>query len=87
MNTLCTIAVTVRVMMNPKSPDYREKIWDHAAGSIIVREAGGVVSDIFGNGLDFSQGKMLESNSGVLAALPGIQPRILHTIGTLLENG
>jgi 3'(2'), 5'-bisphosphate nucleotidase len=72
---------------NPKSPNYREKIWDHAAGSIIVEEAGGVVSDIHGNDLDFSKGKMLEFNSGVLATLPGIQPRILNTIGTLMGKG
>jgi 3'-phosphoadenosine 5'-phosphosulfate (PAPS) 3'-phosphatase len=24
---------------------YREKVWDHAAGAVLVAEAGGVVSD------------------------------------------
>ena len=32
----------------PKYPDYRENIWDHAAGALIVEEAGGKVSDMFG---------------------------------------
>ena len=30
----------------PTRADYREKIWDHAAGALIVAEAGGVVTDI-----------------------------------------
>ena len=32
----------------PTRADYREKIWDHAAGALIVAEAGGVVTDIHG---------------------------------------
>ena len=30
------------------NPDYHEKIWDHAAGTLIVEEAGGIVTDISG---------------------------------------
>ena len=33
---------------NPATPDYREYIWDHAAGMIVVEEAGGVVTDVDG---------------------------------------
>ena len=32
----------------PTRADYREKIWDHAAGALIVEEAGGTVTDITG---------------------------------------
>ncbi|XP_023535110.1 PAP-specific phosphatase HAL2-like [Cucurbita pepo subsp. pepo] len=39
---------------------YREKIWDHAAGVIIVEAAGGVVTDAGGRPLDFSRGIYLE---------------------------
>ncbi|CAK7327566.1 unnamed protein product [Dovyalis caffra] len=39
---------------------YKEKIWDHAAGVIIVEEAGGVVTDAGGHPLDFSRGLYLE---------------------------
>ncbi|XP_022981514.1 PAP-specific phosphatase HAL2-like [Cucurbita maxima] len=39
---------------------YREKIWDHAAGVIIVEAAGGVVTDAGGRPLDFSRGVYLE---------------------------
>lgn len=38
---------------SPKYPDYRENIWDHAAGAIVVEEAGGKVTDMYGNPLDF----------------------------------
>jgi 3'(2'), 5'-bisphosphate nucleotidase len=35
-----------------KYPNYREKIWDHAAGSLIIEEAGGRVTDMNGQLLD-----------------------------------
>lgn len=68
---------------HPKTPDYKEKIWDHAAGSLIVEEAGGIVSDIFGKKLDFSAGKTLANNSGILASVPCIHKKIVATIGDL----
>lgn len=54
-------------LLSPSRPDYREKIWDQAAGSIVVEEAGGRVSDLDGKPLDFSQGRTLDANRGVLA--------------------
>jgi len=51
----------------PTRADYQEKIWDHAAGSLIVTEAGGRVTDVFGTPLDFSQGRTLATNTGVIA--------------------
>ena len=51
----------------PTSDTYREKIWDHAAGWMVVTEAGGRVSDIHGKDLDFSIGRKLEDNRGVVA--------------------
>ena len=37
--------------------DYREKIWDHAAGAVIVIESGGRISDGSGAPLDFGRGR------------------------------
>jgi len=51
----------------PTSAEYREKIWDHAAGMIVVEEAGGEVTDVHGNALDFSRGRTLEGNQGIIA--------------------
>jgi 3'(2'), 5'-bisphosphate nucleotidase len=68
---------------NPKTPDYKEKIWDHAAGSIIVEESGGKVSDIFGSRLDFSAGKTLKNNTGIFVSIPSIHKKILEIIENL----
>jgi 3'(2'), 5'-bisphosphate nucleotidase len=54
-------------LLSPSRPDYREKIWDQAAGTIVVEEAGGRVSDLDGKPLNFSQGRTLAANRGVLA--------------------
>jgi len=51
----------------PTRPGYQEKIWDHAAGMIIVQEAGGRVTDINGKSLNFSKSYQLTENSGVVA--------------------
>lgn len=52
-------------LLSPDRMDYKEKIWDQAAGSIIVQEAGGIVTDLDGMPLDFSQGRTLKGNRGV----------------------
>jgi 3'(2'), 5'-bisphosphate nucleotidase len=54
-------------LLSPRQPDYREKIWDQAAGSLIVEEAGGQVSDLDGATLDFTAGRSLINNRGILA--------------------
>lgn len=55
-------------LLSSSQPDYREKIWDQAAGSIVVEEAGGKVTDLDGKPLDFSHGRTLATNRGVLAS-------------------
>lgn len=55
-------------LLSPARPDYAEKIWDQAAGSIVLEEAGGVITDLRGERLDFSQGRELRDNIGVLAS-------------------
>ena len=44
--------------------DYREKIWDHAAGICIVQEAGGVISDAKGRRLRVNEGRFLPEDLG-----------------------
>ncbi|KAE8220250.1 hypothetical protein CF319_g6193 [Tilletia indica] len=61
---------------------YEEKIWDHAAGAILVEEAGGRVSDLAGRPLDFGQGRTLKSNKGVIAAFAGegVHSKVLESV-------
>jgi 3'(2'), 5'-bisphosphate nucleotidase len=71
-------------LLSPAHPDYREKIWDHAAGLLVVTEAGGMVTDLDGKPLDFSVGRTLANNRGVLASNGLLHPAILqalHKIG------
>ena len=55
-------------LLSPSQPDYREKIWDQAAGALLIEEAGGRVTDLHGRPLDFTAGRMLANNRGVLAS-------------------
>ncbi len=67
-------------LLSPNRMDYKEKIWDQAAGSIIVEEAGGVVTDLDGAPLDFSQGRTLKGNRGICASNGILHDRILDAI-------
>lgn len=65
---------------SPKYPDYRERIWDHAAGVLIVEEAGGRVSDMFGNPLNFASAAQMEDNRGVVVSCREIHPRVIDAL-------
>lgn len=64
----------------PEMPDYREKIWDHAAGMILVEEAGGTVCDATGKPLDFNRGKKLIDNRGVIATNGQFHEMVLEAV-------
>lgn len=59
---------------------YVENVWDHAAGSLIVTEAGGRVSDALGRPLDFSAGRRLTRNQGIVATSPAIHERVVAAV-------
>ena len=61
----------------PQDSSRRENIWDHAAGAIIVCEAGGQVTDLDGQALDFSLGAKLTQNRGIVASNGSIHERVL----------
>jgi 3'(2'), 5'-bisphosphate nucleotidase len=65
---------------SPKSPDYREKIWDHAAGSLIVEEAGGRVTDMVGRPLDFASDYRMQDNRGVVVSNGPIHAAVLEAL-------
>lgn len=72
----------------PVKVGYEEKIWDHAAGALIVGEAGGEVSDAEGKGLDFGVGRTLRDNRGVVAAPKGeVHTEVLRVVREVLGEG
>lgn len=69
----------------PVSATYEEKIWDHASGDLIVREAGGEVTDARGRRLDFGKGRVLKDNKGVVAAPKGVHGQVLDAVQSVLS--
>lgn len=70
----------------PVKKDYVEKIWDHAAGDLIVREAGGEVTDVEGKRLDFSYGRTLKENKGVVAAPKDVHKAVVEAVQAVLSK-
>ncbi len=70
----------------PTRADYEEKIWDHAAGSIIVKEAGGEVGDVRGQPLDFSRGRTLSHNTGIVATNGKLHPVVIGAVQQVLRS-
>lgn len=64
----------------PTRADYREKIWDHAAGKLLVEAAGGRVTDVDGRPLAFSRGRSLDENRGIIATCGRIHDRVLEVV-------
>jgi 3'(2'), 5'-bisphosphate nucleotidase len=69
----------------PTRPGYVEKIWDHAAGVCVVQEAGGVVTDVYGNTLNFSLGRELTNNKGVVVSNGQFHDEIISAVRTVLK--
>lgn len=67
-------------MRLPTRPGYRECIWDHAAGLVVIEQAGGRVTDIAGRRLDFTHGRRFERNRGILATSGTIHDAVLAAI-------
>ncbi len=68
----------------PTRADYEEKIWDHAAGCILVEEAGGTVTDVDGKPLDFSIGRTLRDNKGVVATNGPVHDQVIAAVKDVL---
>jgi len=72
--------------LSPSQMDYKEKIWDQAAGSIILEESGGKITDLDGKPLDFTTGRMLLNNSGILATNGLVHHQALEILRSLTKE-
>jgi len=82
IDSQCKYAVVARgeasiYLRLPRDTTYREKVWDHAAGALIVEEAGGRVSDLNGHSLDFSRGRLLGNHRGIVCTNGAIHDLVL----------
>ncbi len=68
----------------PTKAGYEEKIWDHAAGALLVTEAGGRVTDCHGRALAFGLGRTLRDNTGVIATNGLVHDRVLRAVSDVV---
>lgn len=84
VDSQCKYAIVARgessVYLRLSSLTYQEKIWDHAAGVIIVEEAGGKVTDFRGNKLNFAVGHTLNKNTGIVCTNGKLHDTVMQAI-------
>ena len=64
----------------PKDAAHHDSIWDQAAGSVLIEEAGGRVTDLLGRSLDFSTGRRLLRNEGLVASNGVLHETVLAAV-------
>jgi 3'(2'), 5'-bisphosphate nucleotidase len=65
-------------------PDYTEKLWDVAAGVLVIEEAGGRVTDLRGRPLDLTTGRDLTRNYGSLISNAHLHDAVLSAVSAVL---
>ena len=85
MDSQCKYGIVARgdaaiYLRLPTRQSYMETVWDHAAGSVIVEEAGGKVTDMEGKPLDFSLGRRLTGNRGIVVTNGGLHDPVLRAL-------
>lgn len=68
----------------PTDASYQEKIWDHAAGALVLEEAGGTITDAFGAPLDFTRGTTLAANRGIVATNGRFHQQVLDGVAKII---
>jgi 3'(2'), 5'-bisphosphate nucleotidase len=70
----------------PPDPGFRDAIWDQAAGALLIEEAGGRVTDLAGRTLDFSRGRRLSGNEGLVATNGALHEAVLAAVHQALPR-
>jgi len=73
-------------LLSPLHPEYIENLWDHATGALLIEEAGGRITDLQGKKLDFSRGRKLMGNIGVLTSNGHLHASVLRAIAQVGAN-
>ena len=69
----------------PTKPGYVEKIWDHAAGQAVAQAAGATVTDATGAPMDFSKGRGLVDNKGVIVTHGPYHAEVVAAVRAVLD--
>ncbi|KYQ93054.1 hypothetical protein DLAC_05664 [Tieghemostelium lacteum] len=90
IDSQCKYAMVARgesdVYLRLTDVNYKECIWDHASGHIIVEEAGGVVTDYKGQELNYSlNSEKLIENVGILCSNKKLYPFVKDAIDKSIQ--
>jgi 3'(2'), 5'-bisphosphate nucleotidase len=69
----------------PPRSGAREKVWDHAAGCLLLERAGCLVTNLQGQPIKWPHSS-LPLQSGILGAPPGLHKRILTALGSFTPD-
>ncbi|KAF2720994.1 myo-inositol-1-monophosphatase [Polychaeton citri CBS 116435] len=69
-----------------KFRSWRSNVWDHAGGILIFTEAGGKVTDLDGNDIDFTKGRKMTENCGLVCAPGSVHSEILALIKEVIDG-
>ncbi len=89
IDSQCKYAIVARgeasiYLRLPSAKGYREKVWDHAAGAIVIEEAGGRVTDLDGNPLDLTSGRFLGKSRGIIVTNGNFHDEVLKAARSVL---
>lgn len=74
-------------LLPQRMPSYKEKVWDVAAGMLVVEEAGGRVTDLDGRALELTTGRELVRNRGSLISNGRLHDPALAAIQAEMAGG
>lgn len=69
-----------------KSRSRLAKIWDHAGAILLFEEVGGKVTDVDGKDINWSAGRQMVANYGIVAAPSNLHGHILATLRGALQE-
>lgn len=65
---------------------YVENVWDHAPAACVIAEAGGRVTDGRGRPLDFSKGRCLDNDDGIVASNGVLHDAVIDAVQRSLRE-
>lgn len=68
----------------PKKKDKISWVWDHAGGHLILKESGGLVTDLNGKEFDFGAGRYLGENYGRVVAPMSVREEVMASVVQIL---
>ncbi|TVY83307.1 3'(2'),5'-bisphosphate nucleotidase [Lachnellula suecica] len=70
----------------PKKRDNKSWVWDHAGGHLILKEAGGLMTDLNGKEIDFGAGRFLGENYGRVVAPDSMREEVMALVESILAE-